>query len=581
MEIQSEAITAPVQNDQVEEVITNGNDTVADDDVNMNASENSSHQVNGSHSETNTENDCLVRLVFRDSSTFDELHQVIGQCIRDALFSLQKRANLIVEKSENCVKINEISDDNEESMFMVDTLPTENANESEVPDYNSSQLEMHEEEATSNDAEADDGGKPKMGNCWNCGGDHTMKDCKEKRDSAAISRAKQSFIQKTRTERYHLEAEQKYSHLVPGQLSDNLRQALGLRSRELPLFIYKMRLYGYPLGWLEEAKINHSGLSLFHSEDTSSDDKKDDEDGEVDKVEYDASKFIEYPGFNAAIPSNLIDDGDYYRVPPMIFEHSKEGLIQSLQNNLTKTYKRKRLKLDVNETPAIDNVKGDDMDIEASDSENTPMLFPQPRPVLDESNSNTVADEASLLELERRQEELRKALEDANSSDSNSLPSDQNNQQQNDDNETPQPESNEATQEKSNETIESNSNQNNTVETDSPESPTGDEFVTEVSIAETTAEFIETTESVAILNTPVPSTTGHSRESVSGTPLIKQVSPFTRLPGGEMWSVGVSDVIDFENLPEATGKYGTMKGLIDKVRTVVKRINDDTEHDSS
>lgn len=273
MEIQGEAINVPDvpnQNEKIdEEAPANGIGADNDDnDVNMNADENSSHQVNGSssHMDINNENDCLVRLVFRDSNTFDELHQVIGQCIRDALFSLQKRANLIVDKSENCVKINEISNENDESMFMVDTLPTENANAAEIPDYNSSALEINEDEIVLNEGETDENTKPKTGNCWNCSGDHNMRDCKEARDPAAISRAKQSFMQKNKTERYHLEAEQKFSHLVPGQLSDDLRQALGLRSRELPLFIYKMRLYGYPQGWLEEAKVNHSGLSLFHSE---------------------------------------------------------------------------------------------------------------------------------------------------------------------------------------------------------------------------------------------------------------------------------------------------------------------------
>lgn len=33
----------------------------------------------------------------------------------------------------------------------------------------------------------------------------------------------------------------------------------------------------------------------------------DGEDGEIDKVTFDPSKFIEYPGFNAPVPSNLID----------------------------------------------------------------------------------------------------------------------------------------------------------------------------------------------------------------------------------------------------------------------------------
>lgn len=33
----------------------------------------------------------------------------------------------------------------------------------------------------------------------------------------------------------------------------------------------------------------------------------DNEDGEVDKSTYDASKFIEYPGFNAPIPAKFFD----------------------------------------------------------------------------------------------------------------------------------------------------------------------------------------------------------------------------------------------------------------------------------
>lgn len=261
----------------------------------------------------------------------------------------------------------------------------------------------------------------------------------------------------------------------------------------------------------------------------------------------------------------------------MLFEHSKEGLIQSLQNNLTKTYKRKPLKLAANETASTtDNVKDDDMDIEGSDGENTdlPVLFPKPRPGPDESNSNTVPDEASLLELERRQEELRRALEEDESSGSNSLPSDQNGKQKNDENKALKSETDD---------VQPKSNENNTIETDSPESPTPEEPVNDVSITETTTEIIETVQMIdnSILNTPTSTTTGQSRESVFGTPLIKQVSPFTRLPCGDKWSVGVSDVIDFENLPEATGTYQKLTGLIQKVRTVVKRINDDTVDDSS
>lgn len=68
---------------------------------------------------------------------------------------------------------------------------------------------------------------------------------------------------------------------------------------------------------------------------------------------------------------------------------------------------------------------------------------------------------------------------------------------------------------------------------------------------------------------------------VTGTPLLKTSSPYGKLPDGSNWSVGVSDVIDFENLPDATGTYDKLSGLIRKVRTVVSRINEanDAEDD--
>ena len=45
--------------------------------------------------------------------------------------------------------------------------------------------------------------------------------------------------------------------------SSELTKALGLRQCELPTYIYRMRMLGYPPGHLEAAKIQTSGLSLF------------------------------------------------------------------------------------------------------------------------------------------------------------------------------------------------------------------------------------------------------------------------------------------------------------------------------
>lgn len=53
------------------------------------------------------------------------------------------------------------------------------------------------------------------------------------------------------------------SHFTPGKLSDDLLNALGLPSNGIPLHVYKMRKYGYPSGWLEEARDEFSGISIF------------------------------------------------------------------------------------------------------------------------------------------------------------------------------------------------------------------------------------------------------------------------------------------------------------------------------
>lgn len=277
---QSDIMSTPASPDQSECNDADSNSNVAsemadDANTNENTCENTlQHQVNGDYTDTNTQSpsddNCLVHLIFKDEATFDEFHPIIGKCVRDALFELKKPANVIVNRTQNSIKIVEISsNENDESIFMVDTLPTDNTNEAEIPDYNSSAIGvLNDETPDPKETDANDECKPKTGNCWNCAGDHNMKDCTAKRDPAAIRKAREQFaMQKSRgVERYHLDSEQKYSHLVPGKISDSLRDALGLRKREVPLYLYKMRLYGYPQGWLEEAKINNSGLSLIHSE---------------------------------------------------------------------------------------------------------------------------------------------------------------------------------------------------------------------------------------------------------------------------------------------------------------------------
>jgi len=42
-----------------------------------------------------------------------------------------------------------------------------------------------------------------------------------------------------------------------------LLKALGVPKNGLPVHIYRMREHGYPSGWLEEARDEYSGISIF------------------------------------------------------------------------------------------------------------------------------------------------------------------------------------------------------------------------------------------------------------------------------------------------------------------------------
>lgn len=68
-----------------------------------------------------------------------------------------------------------------------------------------------------------------------------------------------------------------------------------------------------------------------------------------------------------------------------------------------------------------------------------------------------------------------------------------------------------------------------------------------------------------------------SKETVCGTPVIQGVSPFNNLPNSEKWREGVTDVMDFENLPESIGKYEKMRTVLEKVRVKVKKIQYEDE----
>ena len=54
---------------------------------------------------------------------------------------------------------------------------------------------------------------------------------------------------------------------MPGKISDQLREALGINENQLPPFIYIMRKYGYPKGWLIEAQVKKSNLAMDNGDE--------------------------------------------------------------------------------------------------------------------------------------------------------------------------------------------------------------------------------------------------------------------------------------------------------------------------
>ncbi|PNF14229.1 hypothetical protein B7P43_G12205 [Cryptotermes secundus] len=452
-------------------------------------------------------------------------------------------------------------------LFTVDTRPTIK-DELDVPAYSQKFGEVLQK-AKEDSGKTNENGEPSRSSCFNCLGTHSLRDCPLPRDPLAISRNRRQFSARfgqtpNKTSRYHLDDEQKFASLVPGQISSKLRKALGLGRHHLPKHIYRMRLLGYPPGWMEEARISHSGLTLYDSQGKEVAEPYAEE-GEIfaegSRDKYDINKIISYPGFNVPYSPDTIDDFELHQCPPMRQEQSKEQMTLQLSQNSVRAYKRRRISppnpgpatrledqdltqadMEVEETagnsvnllPADDNCKF----IPPLPKETPPRLPPPPPPSPPpqpscmgsdseggESRSQGIASplsmgqsgmssprapSPSLSDLETRKQLLLAELEDGESSR-------------------------------------------------------------------------DTLQKAAASGTPRPSISSLGRVKFVdlGTPVLQGSSPYSCLPNPEKFSHDICDVINFENLPDSTGKYEKMSDIIRKVRTVVTRIQQEDDDDDN
>jgi len=198
--------------------------------------------------------------------------------------------------------------------------------------------------------------------CFNCGESGcSLADCPHPRDQARIAKNRREFLNNNsslNSARYHEDEPQKFSHLKPGLPSSKLRDALGLRDDEAPRYIFEMRELGYPPGWLRFAQIHQSGINLYHAGGKKLDF---DEEGEVmdvdDKVEYDISKLMDWPGFNSELPRKYRDDTNRHRVRRRSGVESLSKMKEKLKSKEQRAYVRKELQ-DLNTEPVKDEGNG-------------------------------------------------------------------------------------------------------------------------------------------------------------------------------------------------------------------------------
>ncbi|XP_059400443.1 zinc finger CCHC domain-containing protein 8-like [Carassius carassius] len=167
--------------------------------------------------------------------------------------------------------------------------------------------------------------------CFNCSSeDHQLRDCPQPKDTARISEKRKEFSQNISpsNQRYHAEEiEERFTKYKPGTLSQELLEALGISSNTLPPFVYRMRELGYPPGWLKEAEMEDSGLTLYDGSNN------EDEDNHSQKVSYDVCKLVDFPGFNCSAAASVRDDYRSFGSVPMQPRQWKQNFAAFLNRN--------------------------------------------------------------------------------------------------------------------------------------------------------------------------------------------------------------------------------------------------------
>ncbi|KAF3695760.1 Zinc finger CCHC domain-containing protein 8 TRAMP-like complex RNA-binding factor ZCCHC8 [Channa argus] len=208
--------------------------------------------------------------------------------------------------------------------------------------------------------------------CFNCGSStHQLRDCPKPKDTAAINERRKEFNQNNHQT---LQSNQRY-HADELEEREELLTALGIDGNTLPPLIYRMRQLGYPPGWLKEAEMENSGLTLYDGNATSNDGNTT-ENSNLQNISYDVSKLVDFPGFNVLAPHKMKDEFMQYGSIPMQSNHMKQNYAVYLSNNFPmpgSTCNKRRhesgsspqLRKKTRSSPDRNSGRSSDMDIES------------------------------------------------------------------------------------------------------------------------------------------------------------------------------------------------------------------------
>jgi len=186
----------------------------------------------------------------------------------------------------------------------------------------------------------------RKGTCFNCGGDHILAACTEKRDIRRIARNRNSFRGSYENNMARFHEQDNSGDVRPGVISRELRKALGIGPRDIPEWIFRMRkkgfVDGYPPAYLRRAVERHT-IPFFV-------DPEDEEKTQQGEETIDPLQMVLYPGFNYYDRS--LDDPERFRIPPWekFVECHQVALNEEKRRTAEGTNSRKRKSLGDGET---------------------------------------------------------------------------------------------------------------------------------------------------------------------------------------------------------------------------------------